>query len=89
MMAGRRHVHVLFAATVAVLAASIFMYRSLPVASIVAVVGSGTVAVIVLAHLGILASLIASFLGLRRLFEAPPQRDVTRMRIDRCRRRTW
>jgi hypothetical protein len=88
MMARRRHVYVLFAATVAVLAASIFMYRSLPVAGIAAVVGSGAVAVIVLAHFGILATLIASFLGLRRLFGAPPQRDVTRMRIDRCRRRT-
>lgn len=65
-MGSRRHVYALFAAIVGMLAASILMYRSLPVGGIAALVGSGAVTVILLAHFGILGTLIASFTALRR-----------------------
>lgn len=65
-MASRRHVYSLFASTAGMLAGAILMYRNLPIAGIAAVVGSSAVAVIILAHFGVLATLIASFLALRR-----------------------
>jgi hypothetical protein len=61
-----RH-HLWLVVAIAVLAAgSILLYRVLPIAGIALGVGSGTVAIVVLAHLGVLAAIIASLMASRR-----------------------
>ena len=61
----RRHLVLLIAAVV-VIGASFVLYRTSPVAGMALGVGSGAIAIIVIAHLGVLAAVIAPFAILRR-----------------------
>ena len=64
MTVPRKKLALLVAVVVIVL--SSFVYRVLPAAGIALGVSSGVVAVVVMAHLGVLTALIAPFVVLRR-----------------------
>ena len=65
-MTGSRHPVWLVVAIAVLAAASILLYRVLPTAGIALGVGSGTLAIVGLAHLGVLAAIIAPLIALRR-----------------------
>jgi hypothetical protein len=65
MSVGRHSVPLLVVAVVLIVSA-LPLYRVLPVAGITLGVSSGTVAIVVIAHLGVLAAVIAPFVALRR-----------------------
>ena len=60
-----RHLGLLIAAA-AVIGASVVLYRAYPITGMLVGVSSGAVAVIVMAHLGVLAAVLAPFAILRR-----------------------
>ena len=64
-MIDRRHAWLLYGA-VAIIGGSVLLYKAVPLAGIVLGVGSGTVAVVVMAHLGVVAALAAPFAIWRR-----------------------
>jgi hypothetical protein len=64
MNGGHRRGYVLFFATATLIGASIFLYRVRPLAGIT--FGSTAIALVVLAHLGILAAIIGPFVAWRR-----------------------
>ncbi len=65
-MTVRRHSLTLLVAAVVLIVSSFLLYRLLPAAGIMSGVSSGVIAVVVMAHLGVLAALIAPFVALRR-----------------------
>ena len=58
-----RHVPIAAIATAALIAGPILLYRAGLMAGLTAAVGSTTIALIVLAHLGVLATVIGTFVG--------------------------
>lgn len=64
-MIERRHAWLLLAAVV-IIGGSLLLYKTVSVAGIVIGVGSGAVAVVVMAHLGVLAALVAPLAIWRR-----------------------
>jgi hypothetical protein len=65
-MGHQRHVYWLLLVVIVAVGASIALYRLWPVAGVAAGVGMGTIAVIAMAHLGVLAVIAGPFLALRR-----------------------
>lgn len=66
MTSHQLHVYWLLLVVIVAMGASIVLYRIWPVASIAAGVGTGTIAVIAMAHLGVLAVVVGPLLALRR-----------------------
>jgi hypothetical protein len=64
-MTKSRHAWLVLAAVV-IISGSLLLYKAAPFAGIVIGAGSGAVAVVVMAHLGVLTALIAPFAILRR-----------------------
>ncbi len=64
-MSSHRHLWLLVG-TAALAAVSVLLYRVVPSAAVALGVGSGTVAMIVAAHLGVLAAILAPIMALRR-----------------------
>ena len=65
-MTGRRHGWLIVLAFAALIASSMLLYRILPVVGLALGVGSGAGALVVMAHVGVLAALLAPFVALRR-----------------------
>jgi hypothetical protein len=62
----RRHVWALLVVAVVLMIASLIVYSLLPIASVALGVGSGVVATVVAAHLGVLALFLILFILRRR-----------------------
>ena len=66
MKFGHRQVLALIGVMAVLIAGPVLLSRSRPVAGIVAALGSGAIVLIVLAHVGVVAAVIAPFLLWRR-----------------------
>ena len=66
MKLGHRQVLALIGVMAMLIAGPVLLYRIRPVVGIAAAFGSGAIALIVLAHLGVVAAVIAPFLLWRR-----------------------
>ena len=64
-MTGGRHVWLIVLAFAALIASSMLLHRVLPLLGIALGVGSGVLAVVVIAHLGVLTAIIAPFVVFR------------------------
>ena len=74
--ARRRHSPIVLMAAVGLIAVSILFYRSERIGGITLAVGSTTIALVVLAHLGVVAAVIGTLVAWRRRRPENPRKTI-------------